>query len=192
MIKHYYQSIGEDWFSYPRIYKGAVKYFPSGSRFVEVGCWRGRSSVYLGVEVMNSGKQIDVVCVDTWKGSDEHQGMNILNDDGLYQEFLHNIEPLSSVIIPFRTTSLEAAETFEDESLDFVFIDASHDYENVLADIKAWYCKVKPGGVLSGHDYPDWPGVKKAVDDVFGKDKVARYGSWVHQKGGKNDFHRYI
>ena len=188
---HYYQGIGEDWFSYPRIYKGAVKYFAPGSKFVEVGRWRGRSSVYFGVEIVNSGKGHLLDCVDTWQGSAEHSGMDILKDDGLYIEFLKNIEPLSGVINPVRATSLEASERYEDGSLDFVFIDASHDYQSVKDDIEAWMPKVKEGGVLSGHDYPDWDGVKKAVDEVFGKDKIARYGSWVHQKGSR-DFYKFI
>jgi len=192
MMDHYYKTLGEDWFSYPRIYRGAVKYFGSGSTFVEVGSWRGRSSVYMGVEIVNSGKQIDLVCVDTWEGSVEHQGWDILEDDGLWKDFLKNIEPLKGVITPFRMTSLEGAMEFKDESLDFVFIDAAHDYQSVKEDIEAWYPKVKEGGVISGHDYPEWEGVKKAVDERFGKDMKARYGSWVHQKGTKKDFYRYL
>lgn len=192
MMRHYYKTLGEDWFSYPRIYKGAVRYFGSGSTFVEVGCWRGRSSVYLGVEVFNSAKDINVVCVDTWEGSEEHQGMDILKDDGLWKDFLHNIEPLSGVITPLRGTSLEGSSSFEDGTLDFVFIDASHDYQSVKDDIEAWYPKVRQGGVISGHDYPDWEGVKKAVDERFGKDIVSRWGSWIHQKGPKKDFYKYI
>ena len=60
----------------------------------------------------------------------------------------------------------------EDGSLDFVFIDASHEYEHVKADILKWYPKVKNGGVLAGHDcYPNNPefgGVYKAVTEIFG------------------------
>jgi len=192
MMDHYYKTLGEDWFSYPRIYRGAVKYFGSGSTFVEVGSWRGRSSVYMGVEIVNSGKEISLVCVDTWEGSVEHQGWDILEDDGLWKDFQKNIEPLKGVITPARMTSLEGAAMFFDNTLDFVFIDAAHDYQSVKEDIGAWYPKVKEGGVISGHDYPEWEGVKKAVDERFGKDMKARYGSWVHQKGTKKDFYRYL
>jgi SAM-dependent methyltransferase len=63
--------------------------------------------------------------------------------------------------------TLEAAAHVADGSLDFVFIDADHSYEAVAADIDAWKSKVKPGGVLCGHDYghPRFPGVKLAVDE---------------------------
>lgn len=51
-----------------------------------------------------------------------------------------------------RTTSLEAAATFARESLDFVYVDGDHRYDRVTADLKAWWPKVRPGGILAGHD----------------------------------------
>lgn len=69
---------------------------------------------------------------------------------------------------PIVKLSVEAAKDFEDESLDFVYIDAAHDYHNVSSDLKAWWPKVKPGGIVSGHDYSkDHPhfGVIQAVDE---------------------------
>jgi|GEM_PF-1515543 len=65
--------------------------------------------------------------------------------------------------------SEEAAREVQNESLDFVFIDADHTYEGCKTDIDAWYPKLKPGGILCGHDYdrPRWPkeGVKRAVQE---------------------------
>ncbi len=69
--------------------------------------------------------------------------------------------------------SVVAAREFEDNSLDFVFLDADHSVAGVLADIAAWWPKVKPNGYLCGHDYGGWLmvggkrqyfGVKEAVD----------------------------
>lgn len=54
-----------------------------------------------------------------------------------------------------KMPSLEAAKTFEDNSLDFVYLDARHDYPSVKADIAAWWPKLKSGGILSGHDFED-------------------------------------
>jgi hypothetical protein len=55
------------------------------------------------------------------------------------------------------------------KSLDFVFIDADHGYEGCLRDLRAWYPKVKPGGIFSGHDYENtsYPkfGVTQAVKE---------------------------
>jgi hypothetical protein len=64
--------------------------------------------------------------------------------------------------------SVEQAIHVEDESLDFVFIDAGHSYGAVLADIDAWWPKVKPGGWFGGHDYHEaHPGVIRAVYERF-------------------------
>jgi hypothetical protein len=69
---------------------------------------------------------------------------------------------------PIKKLSVDAAKDFEDESLDFVYIDAAHDYINVSNDLKAWYPKIKIGGIVSGHDYSklrDHFDVIKAVDE---------------------------
>lgn len=49
--------------------------------------------------------------------------------------------------------SVEAADLVEDESLDFVYIDANHSEPYVTQDIEAWAPKVRPGGIVAGHDY---------------------------------------
>ncbi len=73
--------------------------------------------------------------------------------------------------IRLEMDSVWAAEFVPDAFLDFVFIDANHLYGYVRADILAWRPKVRPGGLIIGHDYefpvPAW-GVKRAVDEIFG------------------------
>jgi hypothetical protein len=163
-MNHIYQNI-DGWFTFPELYKRVVDRFSSG-RFVEVGTWLGKSASYLAVEIINSGKDIKLDCVDTWRGSQEHLNMDLVKNDELYNQFLKNIEPVSVAINPIRMDSVEASKLYDDESIDFVFIDASHDYENVKKDILAWYPKVKDGGVFAGHDYfSDWPGVMSAVNE---------------------------
>jgi cephalosporin hydroxylase len=167
-VNHFYVDIGEDWFSYPNLYSEMVSRVDSGV-FVEVGSWKGRSASFMGVEIINSKKAISLFCVDTWLGSSEHQNMDCVRNNTLYEEFLSNISPINDVITPLRMPSLEASRLFDDESIEFIFLDASHDYDDVLADIKAWYPKVKSGGVIAGHDYypngEHWQGVMKAVKE---------------------------
>lgn len=182
-MNHYYQNIGEDWFTYPNFYSSVVREFPSGSRFVEVGSWRGRSACFLGVEIHNSGKEIRLDCVDTWNGSEEHVGYDILENDGLYKEFISNIDPIAHIINPIRMESLKAVDLYADESLDMVFLDASHKYEDIKADIEAWFPKVKPGGIFSGHDYPTWTQVVRAVDEFFpGRNFTVSENCWIYRK----------
>lgn len=171
MIQHIYQGkeFGEEWFTYPKLYKSIVDKFPTNSRFVEVGSWKGKSSAFMCVEIANSSKNIEFFCVDTWIGSIEHQNYKDL--DKLYFAFLNNMKPVENLYFPLKLTSLEASKKFKDESLEFVFIDASHEYEDVLNDLQAWFPKIKKGGILAGHDCypnnPEWGGVYKAVKETF-------------------------
>lgn len=132
LMEHFYQRIGEDWFTYPTLYSSVIRKFGEGAHFVEVGSWKGRSAAFMGVEIHNSSLNIKFDCVDTWEGSIEHQYMNL---SSLYNEFLDNVKPVANYINPIRTTSLEASKLYQDGSLDFVFIDASHEYKDVLDDI---------------------------------------------------------
>lgn len=191
-MEHFFSSINvEGWFTYPYLYKKMVNYAPENAHFVEVGSWKGASAACMAVEIINSGKKIKFDCVDTWRGSDEHSLNSIDQQEELYLTFLKNTEPVRNYITAYRTFSTKAAVLYKDESLDFVFIDAAHDYENVLADIKAWYPKVKRGGIIAGHDYnPDsdtegWVGVKKAVHEFFKTNEIqASRGElcWLHLK----------
>jgi lipopolysaccharide biosynthesis glycosyltransferase len=65
--------------------------------------------------------------------------------------------------------SLVAVDNFEDQGIDWVFIDAEHSYESCKEDINAWLPKIKKGGWIGGHDYhPRWQGVMNAVREKFG------------------------
>lgn len=184
-MQHFYKSI-QGWFSYLPLYQDMVQSARDGAHFVEVGSWKGKSSAFMAVEIANSGKKIKFDCVDTWLGSDEkaHHKDAAVQAGHLYELFLTNISPVEQYINPVRLPSVEAAALYEDASLDFVMIDAAHDYNNVLADLKAWLPKVKVGGVIAGDDY-NWPGVKQAVAevlsqvDVLGKDKGRHWAASV-------------
>lgn len=187
-MDHFYQNIGQDWFTYPKLYSSVVREFSDGSHFVEVGSWKGRSASYLAVEIINSGKKILLDCVDTFDGSEEHLDPTsntfeplLKTKNGLYLEFLQNTKPLKQVIRPIRLSSLEAVTLYDDESLDFVFIDAAHDYGNVKADIEAWYKKVKPGCIIAGHDYSWSEEVKRAVDEQLTNVQESE-GCWIFRK----------
>jgi len=67
-MEHFYNTIGEDWFTYQELYSNMVEYFPDNSLFIEVGSWKGRSTSYMAVEIANSEKNIKFDCIDTWNG----------------------------------------------------------------------------------------------------------------------------
>lgn len=97
---------------------------------------------------------------------------------GSKKEALKRLRPFEGRIFWYRVTSLQASKKFEDEELDFVYIDANHSYKSVLEDITAWYPKVKKGGVIGGHDFSGkFPGVTKAVVEYAEKNKIEIMGS---------------
>ncbi len=83
-----------------------------------------------------------VLMVDPWEGTWAH----------LYQEAIEKVRQFGSRAIIRRTTSIDAAKAVDDGSLDFCYIDADHIY-GIELDLVTWWAKVKPGGILSGHDY---------------------------------------
>ena len=171
---------GENWFNYPSVYKLIVANAKNNSKFVEVGSWKGRSSAYMLVEIINSKKNIQLTSVDSWP---EEEIYNIYLNN--MAEFVKNKDLYQHI----RGSSVEGAEHFENNSLDFVFIDACHLYECITLDIETWMPKVKKGGVLAGHDYnlsdptnPEHAGVIKAIDELFPRYRIAIIDTcWIYR-----------
>jgi hypothetical protein len=126
---------------------------------VEVGSWVGRSATALA-----SGCEGMVYCVDHFKGSSEHQD-TIKGGFNPKEEFIKNMDGLSSRITLLEMDSIEAAKLFDDKSVDMVFIDGAHEFDHVLSDLGAWVPKARR--IICGHDY-DYPSVKLALEHYFG------------------------
>jgi hypothetical protein len=170
-MDHFYESIGENWFSYANFYKDIVSKLPNNAQVIEVGCWKGRSTCCLGVEIINSRKNIILHCVDSWKytPSTEQPISTQEEFDQVFYEFLSNVKPFNDFINILKRSSTEASNNFLSQTVDFICIDANHTYESVKEDILVWLPKLKKNGILAGHDYftSVHPGVKKAVDEIF-------------------------
>ena len=165
------------------LYKKMVDRFDSGSHFVEVGAFLGRSAVFMAVEIIKSGKNIKFDCVDHWQGSEEHRDNDEVNLETIYEDFLENIKPVSGVINPIRANSIDASKLYKPNSLDFVFIDASHDEDSVKADLTYWMPRVKENGVIAGDDINNG-GVANAVKWFFDNEKLEIVGSqWMVDLG---------
>jgi predicted O-methyltransferase YrrM len=169
-MEHFYnKTCSETWFDFQHIYKTMVEKFGDDSHFVEVGTWKGMSACYMAVEIINSNKKIKFDCVDTWEFIPTSIEITEEQCVGLYDTFLQNIEPVKHVINIIRSLSWDAAKLYNDKSLDFVFIDAAHDYESVSKDLKEWFPKIKQNGIIAGHDYHYNVGVFPAVNEFFSK-----------------------
>lgn len=181
-MNHIYEDecFGEQWFTYPSVYRLMVDKCQPNGTIVELGAWKGRSSAFLVVEAKNKSPDINIHIVDTWLGSEEHtEEMK----DNLYQKFKSNMARLDGLYKEHRMTTNEAVHLFKDESLDGVFIDADHSYEAVKKDIDDWMPKVRKGGILAGHDYiQTFSGVVKAVNESFpNMDFMVGEQCWIKQ-----------
>jgi len=167
------------WFQWRSGQEEAAQQFPEGSCFVEVGTYLGRSLCSLADVAERSGKSFRIIGVDTCRGSGpegprekDYHGAAVAQGGGTFAGALHkNILDCGygDAIQLIIADSLAASEIFHDGVLDWVHLDASHDYHSVQADIQAWLPKIKAGGWLSGDDYDEikWPEVVKAVADLL-------------------------
>lgn len=152
------------------------------ARGAEIGVADGRFTAGL----LSAAANVELLAVDywpenypTWDGlrwtrelQDQHRDA-FLKVSGLFPGRLTLIEA------PSVAASLHVA----DASLDFVFIDADHSFDAVMADIRAWLPKVREGGFITGHDYDRWrfPDVVRAVRACFSQIKTQEDFVWTVQ-----------
>lgn len=132
---------------------------------VELGSWLGLSASVM-CESMHINSKL--YAIDTWKGSVEHSAKPEFKKflATLYQQFLSNMIhlKLTDKVIPVRMGSLEAAASLNIEP-NMIYVDASHEEEDVYNDIKAWYPKLAKNGIMCGDDWR-WKTVQKGVTRI--------------------------
>jgi len=179
----------------------------------EVGVYRGQHAremlTYLDIEKL--------LLVDFWDDYDTY------NEGTLKAQLVEAYEDAKKLLSQFdskklvwiKKASVEAAKEIEDNSLDFVYIDANHAYDYALQDINAWLPKIKDGGFIGGHDYDNNRekikttgaeyGVQKAVKEYCGEHNIKfkfrpclhhptgeMSVDWAFKKGGEIDKWPYI
>jgi Methyltransferase domain len=166
---------------------------------IDVGAWKGASTIYLAELLKLNTVQGTVIAVDTFLGSVEHWdrssgfaglvphrfGMPLL-----YEQFLSNVVRCGAQdrIVPLALTSTAAGVLLHRLGIraGLVHIDASHDYDDVLRDARVYWDVLTPGGFMVGDDYnQDWPDVIKAANQ-FAAEKVVPLMSsppkWIVRK----------
>lgn len=85
---------------------------------------------------------------------DEYRdGCNKSNMEWVMTQMLLRLMPFSDRFHLLRQKSADATTHFVDGFLDFVYIDGNHSLPHIEHDLKAWWPKVKPGGIMGGHDF---------------------------------------
>lgn len=174
----------QGWDSYKPLYKEWIENAKSECKWVEVGVFLGKGLIGAAEYAKSIKKKINFYAIDTWAGSDEPEHKKFLEEIGgptaFYNQFIKNVQDagVADIIFPIMGKSVEISSIFEDNSLDMTFLDGSHKYEDVKADILAWKNKVRPDGWFAGHDV-DCPPVIQAVEEIFGKTYDRKNDSWI-------------
>lgn len=149
---------------------------------VEIGVLRGEFSAH----ILRYWKGRKLYSVDAWRHISGNVDVNNPDHNGQLDNMAKAFMALYGYQdrnVMIRELSTDAAKLFGNRSLSFVYLDAAHDYENVMKDLEAWHSKVAWGGIFCGHDYLDSSveenghtefGVKRAVDEF-----AAKYGYTV-------------
>lgn len=169
-------------------------------RIIEVGTWKGGSALTLAKHLDELGIDAEILCVDTWLGALEmwtdlddptrHGSLRLRNGyPTVYYTFLANVIRVGhqSRITPFPVPSLTAAQwcALHGTHADLIYIDGSHEEEDVYQDLVAWWDLVRPGGALVGDDW-SWDGVRLAVERFAAEEGIAighRHDKWVLGRG---------
>jgi hypothetical protein len=159
-------------------YRLHVALGPGSKVMYEIGSYAGESAEIFARFFA------EVHCVDPWS---DLAYFGVEMSEEVEREFDRRVGPFGNVF-KHRGTSAQWVPQVADLSLDFVYIDALHDYHSVLQDIGGWWPKVKVGGWIGGHDYVpqniEWSRVMEAVDKFFGGSlpEVFPDSSWLIRK----------
>lgn len=138
----------------------------------EIGVEQGRYAKVLCRTIPN----LRLYGIDSWasyKNYREHVSQE--RQDGFYEEAKTRLDPYDCELI--KGYSMDVVQDFEDESLDFVYIDGNHEFRQVVDDIDEWSKKVRKGGIVAGHDFVRISGIKGEYIHV--KDAVQ---GWAYAK----------
>lgn len=156
-----------------------------GGLLVEVGAFAGESTRIF----LDAGLRVHAI--DPWDDAALpllHAGSRDFNPAHRWHFGMAQVERTFDELLPLyreRLTKLKGYDTdfvgdYEDGSLDAVYLDAVHTYDETLKAIRRWRPKLKPGGLLCGHDYAEsFPGVVQAVQESLGgPDRAFADTSW--------------
>lgn len=188
-VEKYYDSKIEDYIKarYGEVYPSfnhCLKHICSPSLLVEVGSYQGASTIFFANEFKRRGIDCKMICIDTFVGSITHWTEDYFYQDlrqengfpTLYKQFLSVVikNSFQDKIIPLPLTSLDGARFLKKNDIapDMIYIDASHEYPDVLFDISVYFDCLKSGGVIFGDDYDGWPGVSRSVNEFCSNNNV--------------------
>jgi hypothetical protein len=154
---------------------------------VEVGVCRGEFSAHILTHWPGR-----LWCVDAWADLPGYED-EVYDYEANYSEALSRLAVFGSRCDVLRLPSVEAADRFDEGSLDFVYIDADHSYKACYEDLCAWYPKVKKGGIIAGDDYSHSSEIQvnfglRDKPYTFGVNRAVQQFALEHQKNVSIDW----
>ena len=184
------------WFNdgHKDMYDIFVKQANDGDSILEIGCFLGKSSIYLANKIKQSKKDIKLYCVDLFSIRPDYPGNKVLREalfkkngsDALPQfKSLMSKYNVTDIVVPFKMSSHEALDLFIDQGKKFkyIFIDGGHDYEIVKPDIEKSLLLIEKNGIIAGDDYftsKKDDQVQKAVDELLKPHVKFHKQAWVY------------
>lgn len=155
-------------------------------KMIEIGSYMGESTMMFA----SSNLFKEIYTIEPFKNVDgkieEFNQKNDYNWDTIYNEFQTNTRFFDNIIL-HKDFSYNVADKFEDKSMDFIYIDGDHSYDQVKQDLEMYLPKLKDNGIIGGHDYNKKnklyiKNTIRAIDEIVGKpDKVFGDTSWLKQ-----------
>lgn len=166
------------YFDFPDLYQNAVDWAKEGAVFVELGCWQGRSTRYMAETIAASGKSIRFDVFD-----------NFSYQVATLEQTRANMGTFGSFVNIHSIPSVEAAARYDDGTVDFCFVDGDHN--RAIDDLRAWWPKIREGGVLAGHDV-EHAGVRPALLSFFNAIPRVSQSSWAMTKTANGGGRPYV
>lgn len=126
---------------------------------IEIGVDEGVTSEYL----LEKLPECKLYGIDPYMNYFDWSNVEVLGQDEVMPKMLKRMERFGDKFTLIREKSDDAVSKFDDESLDFIFIDGIHTFDQVLKDCRNYWSKLKRGGLFCGHDYTNVAQVGDAV-----------------------------
>ncbi len=157
--------------------------FSKEPTMIEIGSYMGESTMLFA----SSGIFKQIYAIDPHGGDEKFNKTYNIDWDWVKTQYLINTRYFDNISL-VEDYSYNVDSLFDDNSIDFIYIDGNHLYESVKKDLELYLPKIKNNCVIAGHDYShEYQGVMDAVEEVLGKPNLTfSDSSWIYIKKNKD------